>query len=239
MTVNGATEAPRRGGSIVNVGELMSTDVVSATPATSLKDAARLLVEHRISGLPVVDERGAVVGVLSEADILYKECGPSEREGLLAWLLQAEAPPEARKVRATTVGEAMTSPALTIGPHRTATAAARELVERGVNRLPVVGLDGRLVGIVTRADLVRAFTRPDAEIEREIREEILERTLWAEPSAVDVSVRDGEVELAGRLETEADVQLVERLVARAPGVVSVRAHLTSRHADGRRSAVSR
>ena len=223
----------------MNVGELMSTDVVSVTPSTSLKDAARLLVEHRISGLPVVDGRGAVVGVLSEADILYKERGPSERDGLLAWLLQTEMPVETRKVLATTVGEAMTSPALTILPHRTATAAARELVEQGVNRLPVVGVDGRLVGIVTRADLVRAFTRPDAQIEREIREEILERTLWSEPWAVEVSVRDGEVELTGWLETEADVQLVERLVARTPGVVSVRAQLTHRLADRHSTTVVR
>jgi predicted transcriptional regulator len=143
-------------------------------------------------------------------------------------------PVETRKVLATTVGEAMTSPAITIGPHRTATAAARELVEQGVNRLPVVGQDGRLVGIVTRADLARAFTRADAEIEREIREEILERTLWSEPW-----VRDGEVELTGWLETEADVQLVERLVARTPGVVSVRAQLTHRLAYGRGTTVGR
>jgi osmotically-inducible protein OsmY len=86
---------------------------------------------------------------------------------------------------------------------------------------------------------VRAFTRADAEIEREIREEILERTLWSEPWAVEVWVRDGEVELTGWLETEADVQLVERLVARTPGVVSVRAQLTHRLADGRGTTVGR
>ena len=224
----------------MNVRELMNADVVTATPTMSLKDAARLLVEHRISGLPVVDERGTVVGVLSEADILYKGRGRSERDGLLARLLQTDVPVEARKVEATTVADAMTSPAVTIGPHRTAAAAARELVSRGVNRLPVVGIDGSLVGIITRADLERAFTRPDTEIENEIRERILARTLWLEPAAVEVSVRGGEVELTGELASAADVQLLERLVEQTPGVVAVRARLTSRTAAvGPRSPIAR
>jgi CBS domain-containing protein len=212
----------------VKINELMRTDVIAVTPDTSLKDAAALLVQHRISGLPVVDEEKTVVGVLSEADILVKEGGPSERAGLLSWILGDDVPGYAAKIRARTVGEAMTAPPITISPHRLVASAAREMVEQGVNRLPVVDLHGTLLGIVTRADLVRAFVRSDAEIEREIREETLRRVLWLEPTAVTVAVHDGEVELSGRVETTDDVELLEKLVARTPGVVAVRSQLTHR-----------
>jgi CBS domain-containing protein len=210
----------------MKIEHLMRTDVVTATPDMSLKGAAAKLVEHRISGLPVCDGRRRVVGVLSEADILYKEQGPSERAGMLAWL-QNELPSDAAKVHARTVGEAMTSPAITIGPHRPASAAARLMIGNGINRLPVVSLDGTLVGIVTRADLVRAFVRSDAEIAHDIRLDAV-HTLWLEPSAVEVSVRGGEVQLAGEVETSADAELVEGLAARTPGVVAVRSDLRHR-----------
>jgi predicted transcriptional regulator len=126
----------------------------------------------------------------------------------------------------------MTAPAVTIPPSSSATAAARLMIEQGVNRLPVVTQDGRVVGIVTRADLVRAFTRPDAEIAMEIQTDILERVLWAEPSAVGISVREGEVEVAGELETSTDVAIFEKLVGRVPGVVSVQSSVTARIPNG-------
>jgi CBS domain-containing protein len=211
----------------MKIEHLMRTDVVTATPDMSLKGAAAKLVEHGISGMPVRDGRRHVVGVLSEADILYKEQGPSERDGVLAWLLQNELPSDAAKVHARTVGEAMTSPAITIGPHRPASAAARLMIGNGINRLPVVALDGTLVGIVTRADLVRAFIRSDADIAHDIRLDAV-HTLWLEPSAVEVSVRGGEVQLAGEVETSADAELVEGLAARTPGVVAVRSDLRHR-----------
>ena len=102
----------------MQIKHLMRTDVVTATPDSAAQGGGCELVEHGISGLPVCDGEGRVVGVLSEADILYKEHGPSERAGLLAWLLQTELPADTAKMRARTVGEAMTSPAITIGPHR-------------------------------------------------------------------------------------------------------------------------
>jgi CBS-domain-containing membrane protein len=114
----------------------------------------------------------------------------------------------------------MTAPAITIAPHESVSEAARIMAGRGVNRLPVVK-DDRLVGIVTRADLVRAFTRTDAELEREIEEDILERTLWIDEGRVDVAVTNGVVTLDGQLETRSDVQVLCRLAARVPGVSSV------------------
>jgi osmotically-inducible protein OsmY len=94
------------------------------------------------------------------------------------------------------------------------------MLEQGVNRLPVV-TDGRLVGIVTRADLVRAFVRSDSELEREIRIEVLQRALWIPDGMVEVSVVEGAVTLSGVVETETDADVLVRLVQRVPGVVSV------------------
>jgi len=210
----------------MKVDQLMTRDVVTVTPETSLRDAASLLSTRKISGVPVVDGSGTVVGILSEADILAKVSGERPRGGLLGWLLETDVT-LGDKIRARTVGEAMTAPAITIAPNRPVHEAAARMVSESVNRLPVVE-DGKLVGIVTRADLVRAFTRTDAEIAREIETEILRRTLWLEPGAVTVTVTDGTVRLEGEVETETDAELLPVFVARVPGVVSVEASLTSR-----------
>jgi osmotically-inducible protein OsmY len=105
------------------------------------------------------------------------------------------------------------------------------MVEDEINRLPVVDDAGQIVGIVTRADLVRAFTRSDEEIVDEIRTEILRRTLWLAPGAVQVRVEDGAVELTGEVETQTDAELLPLLVERVPGVVSVHAEIQARAAN--------
>jgi CBS domain-containing protein len=199
----------------------MTRDVVTVSPQTPLKEAAELLAQHRISGLPVVDE-GSVVGVLSEADIVARSTGSRESRSLIREFLSTHDPdPE---MEATSAGEAMTSPAVTIGPERQVAEAARVMVERGVNRLPVV--DGsQLVGIVTRADLVRAFVRPDDELQREIREDVAEGALWIDPSQLDIAVENGAVTLAGEVERRVDADLLERFAAAVPGVVSVTSEL--------------
>src|SRR5206468_3331938 len=98
------------------------------------------------------------------------------------------------------------------------------MVEKGINRLPVVS-GGRLVGIITRADLVRAFHRPDEEIDREIRDDVLLNTLWIDPKRVSISVSNGEVSLTGEVETRTQAELVEAYVRRVPGVVDVHSKL--------------
>ncbi|HXG75885.1 MAG TPA: CBS domain-containing protein [Gaiellaceae bacterium] len=210
----------------MKVRELMTPDVATVTPGTSLKEAAALLAERGISGVPVVDEAGTVVGVLSEADIVVRASGDPGRRGLLGWLLEPE-PGREEKLHARTVGEAMSSPAITIDADRPVHEAASLMVAESVNRLPVVD-DGKLVGILTRADIVRAFTRTDAEIEREIREDIIRRILWLEPGSVSVRVEGGAVVLEGTVESEADAELLPVFVARVPGVVAVQADLRPR-----------
>ena len=167
--------------------------------AETLKETAQLLADTGISGMPVVGDDGNVVGVISEADILFKERSPERRRGgSFAWLFFPDMIENEAKLDARTAGEAMSSPAVTIGPNRPVGEAAARMLDESVNRLPVVDEDGKLIGIVTRADLVRAFTRSDSEIENEIRKELISRTFWLAPTDLEIQVRAGEVTIDGR-----------------------------------------
>lgn len=195
------------------VRDVMTRGCVSVTPETPLKEVAALLVAHRISGVPVVDAAGAVVGVVSEGDFLRKEAAePAPRH---AWtrLLGGEEAPDAAV--ATTAGDLMSRPALTIEGGRTLASAAGLMATRGVNRLPVLE-DGRLVGIVTRADVVRAYVRSDADLLRAAAHAV---------HAVDglrvVEVREGVAVLSGTVADEALAVAVRAVVAGIDGMVAV------------------
>lgn len=204
----------------MKIADVMTPGVVTVEARTPLKEVATILAEQRISGLPVVDG-GRLVGVVSEGDILAKESAPA---GPARKLGHKERPTAAQaKSRAHTAGTAMTAPAVTIGPERTVTEAARVMVEKGVNRLPVLD-GGRLVGIVTRADLVRAFIRDDDEIARELHE-VAVKTLWIDPKRLRISVDRGEVLFEGEVDSDADAELLDRFARRVPGVVGVLSRL--------------
>lgn len=204
----------------MKIADLMTREVVSVAPETSLKEIAELLVERRISGVPVVDAGARVLGVVSEADIVRQEAGRVRARGLLARLFSRRGASEARTAR-----EAMTSPPVTIASEQQVAQAARLIGDRQVNRLPVVDEAGTLVGIVTRADLVRAFVRSDEEIARELRDDVVLRSLWIDPAAVQITVSDGDVVLAGTVDSKTDARLLEQFAACVPGVVSVRSRL--------------
>jgi CBS domain-containing protein len=220
------------------VADVMSRDVVTVTAETSLKDVAALLDRRRISGIPVCDADRRVLGIVSEADILRKEQGSNpDRAGLL-WLLEGDTSSRA-EVSARTAGEAMTAPAITIEPQRPVSEAARVMTERRVNRLPVVSKDG-LIGIVTRADLVRVFHRSDEELSREIADDVLRETLWVAPEDLTISIEQGVVHLAGQVENRTTAALIVAFVRRVPGVVDVESELTWRIDDlSRRTASAR
>lgn len=222
----GAIEAPGER-SAMRVDQLMSRAVVSVPPDMPLKEVAGLLAEHRISGVPVVRD-GEVLGVVSEADFLVKERGPAAAvDGLIGRILGNRGEEAGGKLEARTAGEAMSAPAITIKSWRTASAAASLMTERGVKRLPVLRA-GQLVGIISRADLVRAFARPDAEIEDDIRREVMLRSLEMPASGIDVQVRGGEVTLGGEVETELLAELLPVEIQRVPGVVRVHSEVTTR-----------
>lgn len=206
----------------MRVRDVMTADVATVAPDTDLRDVAALLVQKRISGVPVV-EVGRVLGVVSERDILFKE-RPSDglHRGVLAWLMDEG--DLMLKIDARTAQDAMTSPAVTIGPTRGVADAAALMLDEGVSRLPVLD-HGVLVGIVTRHDLVRAFARSDKEIWREIEADPLIRSYWRSPGAWDVSVSRGEVTLTGKVGSKEQAQLIEAFVDRVPGVVGVTSRL--------------
>ena len=208
----------------MKVADVMNKDVVVVSPRMPLKEVARVLVNHHFSGVPVVDDDGKVLGVVSEADILAKERAPGGATSVFGRALESET--WADKHDARDAGHAMTAPAVTIDPLRSVSEAAASMLDRGVNRLPVVDADGKLVGIVTRADLVRAFVRDDSEIAREIRDDVLLRTLWESPDRFRVRVRGGEVTLAGKVNDADAAGVLVRFVERVPGVVNIRSRIT-------------
>ena len=211
---------------MLTIRDVMTTTVITANPTDSLKDVAQVLVDRRVSGLPVVDADGAVLGVVSEADFLIKEQGPSiEPHGLRSLLVAPrDRRAHAAKAAARTVGDLMTAPAITIGPRRPISDAARTMSSRRVNRLPVVD-DGRLVGIVTRTDLVRAFARSDQELARAIRDDVLLRILWLDPEHFVVDVRDGVASISGQVERRSTADQIRETVALVPGIIDVVADL--------------
>jgi CBS-domain-containing membrane protein len=217
----------------MKIERLMTRDVVHVGEDTSLKDVAALLTEKHISGLPVCAADGTVLGVVSEADILRTEQGIGpDVGGRLRWFFR-RLDDDLDKLRAQTAGQAMTAPALTVRPTDETHVAARLMLLHRINRLPVAS-EGRLVGIVTRADLVRAFHRTDEELADEIRDEILRDALWIEPGTVEIEVEDGIVKVRGPVATDFELETIVRWLRRVPGVVDVRSELHSRAGEKRR-----
>ncbi|MFM9442503.1 CBS domain-containing protein [Streptomyces acidiscabies] len=214
---------------LIKVGALMTHEVVTARYGTPFKEVVRLLDEHRISGLPVVDEDGTVIGVISATDLVPHQ---AERPGV-RHRLSSRARRAAAKSRARTAGGIMTAPAVTVRADATVTEAARLMAARRVERLPVVDDENRLAGIVTRHDLLHVFLRPDAEILRAVRQDVLVDTLWLVPQTIDVSVREGVVSLTGRLERRSEIAIAVGMTRRLDGVVDVVDHLTYRIDDTR------
>ncbi|GAU69819.1 hypothetical protein SSP35_14_01530 [Streptomyces sp. NBRC 110611] len=203
------------------VGGLMVSDVVTVIAQTPFKEVAKLLAVHQISGLPVVDSDDRVLGVISESDLMLRQAGEAPGQGQDA------------KVHAMTAEELMSRPAITVRVGDSIAEAARTMARHRVERLPVVDEEDRLVGIVTRRDLLQLFLRPDADIRRAVAEE-LDETLWLSPNTVNVQVIDGVVTLTGRLERLSDIPVAVRLAQQVDGVVSVIDKLTYRLDDSSR-----
>jgi CBS domain-containing protein len=179
--------------------------------------------ENGVGALPVVDGRGHVMGLLSEADLFLRtEDSDGSRKRPSIWRHPAAAPGHP----ATAVGDAMSVPVVTIVPTASVGEAARLMRHRHVRHLPVVDADGRLRGIVSRGDLLRVFLRPDRDIIRQIVTEVLPQASWLEGEPPDVRIERGVVWLRGGLERRTDALLIERLAASVEGVVDVRSELT-------------
>ncbi|WP_431934333.1 CBS domain-containing protein [Nonomuraea jabiensis] len=214
----------------VKVRDVMTRQVVSVNGGASFKDVAEVLIAHGVSAVPVVDGEGHVLGVISEADLLRKEefkeqyYGEGYQPPLRARLrrgLSKEGPKVRSRARGDTAADLMTIPAVTIGPYASVVSAMRLMAEHGVKRLPVAGKEGRLEGIVSRCDLLQVFLRFDADIAREVREDVLAHSLWAETSDVRATVKQGVVTLVGSMQRRSDARIAVCMVERVNGVVDV------------------
>jgi len=210
----------------MTVADVMTpaTRVITATSDTTYKQVATLLSEHHISALPVLDADGRVIGVVSEADLLPKESrsqdAPTNRPA--ASLSEHHA---RQKARAATAAELMTTPAVTVTAGTPVSQAARRMERARVKRLPVLDPDGRLAGLVSRADILRVFLRSDAQLLEDVHELLVEQ-FWIDPAGWSADVDDGVVRLSGQMETNSLVQIAVHAVGRIDGVVAVENDLT-------------
>ncbi|HEX5596730.1 MAG TPA: CBS domain-containing protein [Micromonosporaceae bacterium] len=202
------------------VRDVMSADVATVREDTPYREIIDVLTERRVSAVPVIDDFGRVLGVVSEADLLHKIeliGQPHERR-----VLEGRRRRTARiKADAAVAADLMAAPAVTTSPETAVAAAARAMTHEQVKRLPVVNDLGRLVGIVTRGDLLRVHLRPDADIRRDVVREVLRRVLAVEEGVVNVTVEDGVVRLTGQMDRRSSVEIAGRLAAQVSGVVEV------------------
>jgi CBS domain-containing protein len=198
------------------VGEVMTERVVSVMANTPYKQIVKSLQRHRVSAVPVLDERHHVIGVVSEADLLPKLEMPDD--GTLGRRHRRHA---RAKAGGDIASELMSTPAVTIGPDAAIPAAARVMDSERVKRLPVMDEQGRLVGIVSRSDLLRPFLRTDDDIREEIRDQVLLRTLWIDPDTLDVAVDNGVVTLTGTADRLSTIDIIGRMCRGVAGVVDV------------------
>lgn len=207
------------------VDDVMTTDVVTVRVSTPYREIVDLMTSRHISAVPVVDDFRRVLGVISEADLLYKVeliGEPHERR-----IFEGRRRHAARvKADAMVAGELMTAPAVTVLSGTPLAAAAKQMDRERVKRLPVTDDMGRLIGIVSRADLLKVHLRPDEDIKRDVTDEVLKRILAVEDGVVDVSVTEGVVTLSGRLDRHSSTEIAARLAAQVGGVVRVADALT-------------
>ncbi|GAA0250237.1 CBS domain-containing protein [Saccharothrix mutabilis subsp. mutabilis] len=203
---------------------LMTREVVTARPDTPFKDLVELLTGRGLSAVPVVDDDGRPVGVVSEADLVAKE--EYKRGGEPALFAGRATRRRRHKAEGATAAEVMTSPVVTIAPDAPISAAARELATAGVRRLFVVDERGRLAGVLARRDVLKAFLVDDESLRAEILRTVFQRVLWLEPAGVDVRVDRGVVTLGGKLERRSEVRMAEHVTRVLPAVVNVVNNLT-------------
>jgi len=205
------------------VKDVMTTHVVAVRQDASFKDMAMRLREHRVSAFPVLDDHDKVIGVVSEADLLTKEALDLIETGKVSGMLRHR---EMAKAAALTARDLMTTPPVTIGPNELVSHAARLMYSRRVKRLPVVDDDGRLIGILSRADVLSVYSRPDADIRHEIIERVILDMLLTDPSRFTITVKDGIVTVEGLPENVTVGQDMITEIRHVEGVVAVRDRLS-------------
>jgi CBS domain-containing protein len=193
--------------------DVMTTALVTVNASTLAKQAADILVAKGFTALPVVDADGALVGVVTEADVLRDRIMIDPRS-----LVHPDWPVTARDVPAPTVGAVMATDVVVRGPEADAAELASVMLDRHLRAIPIVD-SGRLVGIVTRRDLLRTIARDDETIARDVVHQLeacFRRGSWA------TTVRAGVVVLVDQFDDEAERHIAAVVAGAVPGVVDVR-----------------
>jgi predicted transcriptional regulator len=213
------------------VAEVMTRDVVSVPASAGYKEIVEVLAKREVSAVPVVDTDGHVIGVVSEADLLYKAEYAGQTQPPARLWERKRVRTARTKAGADTAADLMTAPAIVIGPDDKVSTAAKLMDAESVKRLPVVDEHGDLVGVVSRGDVLRLFLRPDEDIRQEVRDEVLLKTLWIDPDGISVEVAQGVVTLGGTLDRRSAIALVVAIVQSVAGVVDVVSHLSYHYDD--------
>lgn len=204
------------------VGEVMTRRVVALREDAEYKDIVTALRRNRVSACPVIDDDARVIGLVSDADLLYKPTDPPMPPGLhrLDWRLH-----EHTKATAVTAGELMTAPAVVIDPMAPVVTAAKIMQDKLLKRLPVVDADGCLIGIVTRSDVLSVFERSDADIWDEVVKVFADEEFALDPGSFDITVRSGVVTLGGLIDQRGTALNLLGRVRHTEGVIGVRDRL--------------
>jgi len=229
--VHALAPLPRTARARLRASDVMTAPVVTVSPEATVKEIASLMLAHHVSGLPVVSSAGELVGIVTEADLLHKERGPHRPDGRLTRAVRSlgRARDVRRKAGGLTAADLMSAPVVTVDEAAPLHEIAAVMVRRAINRVPVMR-GGRLVGIVSRADIVRALTRTDAEVADAVRATLL-HDLWLDVSRLDIDVQDGVVRLEGRVERRSERELAARWAAAVDGVVAVDSRLDYEYDD--------
>lgn len=217
----------------MRVEEIMTKDVITVSPKTPIHEAAELMIDHGVSGLPVVDDAGSVVGIVSEGDLILRE---KPRERAPWWRLffgDAERlAREYQKAHGMTVGEVMTRSLIAVSPDFPIESAALILDQHRIRRVPVVA-DGQLLGILSRGDLIKALAKAparaggqpsDERLVREMRARLAEEP-WVSNRGIVAQAKDGVLSLWGLVLTETEKSAVETMARTIEGCKGIDSHL--------------
>lgn len=216
----------------VTVADVMTSSVVTVGPETGFREIADVLVNRQISAVPVTDDAGRVVGMVSEADLLakleYSDHPPHHP------LVLRRARAHRAKADGDSAADVMTAPAVTIAADASVAQAARAMEASHVKRLPVVDADGHLLGIVSRRDLVRTYVRTDDQLRHGVL--MVVDALWIDPDELTVECHEGVVYLSGRLDRRSSTQILAKVIRSTAGVVDVVSTLAYNFDDTDRAA---
>jgi CBS-domain-containing membrane protein len=207
------------------VSDVMTTHVHVATPQASFKVLVRLIEENKVSAIPIVDQQGFPIGIVSEADLLLKERRVEFDSGE-DFLHPRKRRHERAKAEGTVASQLMTSPAITIPADTPLSEAAQVMQKKNIRRLVVVDQRGHITGIVSRSNLLQVFLRTDDELRGEITGALVPAVVLSSAERIRVDVRSNIVTLSGEVDRKSDAQILTRLTRELDGVVNVVDHLT-------------